>query len=158
MTKTVVDTNVLISLLNPNDKNNGRAEELLGDLNQKGSLFINQIVYTELAAYFETKQKLDKFIEKTGIKIEEANREASYSAAQKYSRYLENKDERFQCPECGSKNKIECKECENSLNKRQHIAPDFIVGSHAEKQADQLATFDNGVHREYFSDLETVPK
>lgn len=156
VTKTVIDTNVLISLLNPNDMNNAKAEKLLGRLNQEGSLFINQIVYTELAAYFETKQKLDNFIEKTGIKIEEMNREASYSAAQKYSKYLQNKDERFQCPKCGSKNKIECKECENNLNKRQHIAPDFIVGSHAEKQADQLATFDNGFHRQYFDKLDIV--
>lgn len=156
MTKTVIDTNVLISLLNPNDKNNGKAEELLGRLNKEGSLFINHIIYTELAAYFETKQKLDNFIEKTGIKIEEMNREGSYSAAQKYSKYLQNKDQRFQCPKCGSKNKIECKECENNLNKRQHIAPDFMVGSHAKEQADQLATFDNGFHREYFINLKIV--
>ena len=158
MTKTVIDTNILISLLNPNDDNNEKAEKLLGKLNQQGGLFINQTIYTELAAYFESKEKLDNFIEKTGINIEKINRKASYSAAQKYSKYLGDKHEKFQCPKCGGKNKIECHDCGNNLNKRQHIAPDFMVGSHAEKQADQLATFDTGFHREYFKNLKIVSK
>jgi predicted nucleic-acid-binding protein len=149
---------VLISLLNSNDNNNKKAEELLGRLNQQGSLFINQVVYTELAVYFESKEKLDNFIDDTGIKMEKINRQASYSAAQKYSKYLEHKENEFQCPRCGRKNQIECKECESDLNKRQHMAPDFMVGSHAEEQADQLATFDKGFHKEYFKGLKTVPE
>ncbi|MFB6100812.1 MAG: PIN domain-containing protein [Candidatus Nanohalobium sp.] len=158
MTKTVIDTNVLISLLNPNDENNKKAEELLGKLNQQGGLFIDQIVYTELAAYLNSKEKLDNFIEKTGIKLEKINRQASYLAAQKYSNYLEDKDEEFQCPKCGNKNRIECSGCGNNLNRRQHVSPDFMVGSHAEEQADQLATFDSGFHREYFAELKIVPE
>lgn len=156
MTKTVVDTNVLISLLNSGDGNNEKAENLLGRLNEEGGIFINPVVYSELAVYFGSREELDQFLEDTGIQIEALDTEACYTAGEKFSQYLSNRGEKLQCPNCGEKNETECEECGWLLNHRQHMAPDFLIGCHAEKQADQLASFDTRFHKEYFPELKIV--
>ena len=156
VTKTVVDTNILISLLNKDDPNNQRAVELLGKLNQEGGLFINTVVYSELAVYFDSRQELDSFLEDTGIRFEALKKEASQLAGEKFSEYLENRGENLQCPRCGTENQLKCRKCETTLSWRQHVNPDFLIGSHASQQADQLASLDTGFHREYFPELEVV--
>ncbi|MFB6200071.1 MAG: type II toxin-antitoxin system VapC family toxin [Candidatus Nanohaloarchaea archaeon] len=156
--KTVVDTNVLISLLNSEDSNNEESEQLLGKLNREGSLFINPVVYSELAVYFDSRKKLENFLNDTGLKIEALNRQACFTAGEKFSEYLNNRSNDFQCPECGEKNRVECGNCGENLNRRQHIASDFLIGSHAQEQADRLASFDTGFHKEYFKELKTVPE
>ncbi|MFB6244859.1 MAG: type II toxin-antitoxin system VapC family toxin [Candidatus Nanohaloarchaea archaeon] len=156
MTKTVVDTSVLVSLLESKGPNS-KARELLGRLRQEGGLFINPVVYGELAASFESKDTLDNFLSETNLKVEAINQRTAYLAGRKYLEYLENRGERTQCPSCGSKNEIQCRNCEETIKKRKNISSDFMIGSHAELQADRLATYDSDFKTEYFSDLNIVP-
>ncbi|MFB6209369.1 MAG: type II toxin-antitoxin system VapC family toxin [Candidatus Nanohaloarchaea archaeon] len=157
MSKTVVDTNVLIALLNSGDDLNEKAEQLLGKLDREGGIFINPVIYSELSTYFQDRKKLDKFIEDTGIRVESISKESAFVAGEKFSEYLSNRPERLQCPECGSKTDAEYPDCGNSIKARQHIAPDFLIGSHAKVQGDRLASFDTGFHSNYFPELEIVP-
>lgn len=158
MIKTVVDTSVLISLLNSEDREGIDAEKLLARTGTEGGIFINHVIYSELSVYFEDNEKLDLFIEDTEIQIESLNPEAAKTAGKRFAEYLENRPEKFQCPECGEQTDIRCSGCGKALNSRQHIASDFLIGAHAAEQADRLATLDTGFHRKYFKKLNIIPE
>lgn len=155
MTKTLLDTSILIKLLNSSEESSD-VEKLLVELKEDGGLFINPIIYSELSVYFEEKQVLDSFLDETGIKLESIGEAACFDAGKKFSKYIENRSERLQCPECGAENSVKCRKCGKKLSFRQHITPDFLIGSHAKNQADRLATLDKGFHKRYFEKLEVV--
>lgn len=155
MTKTLLDTSILIKLLNSSEESL-KQEELLGKLNQEGGLFINPVIYSELSVYFDEKEILDNFLEETGIKVEKIKERSCFEAGKKFSNYNEERGKTLQCPECGDENLIKCEGCRSILSFRQHITPDFLIGSHAKNQADRLATLDKDFHKRYFEDLEIV--
>lgn len=126
----------------------------LGKAKMEGGLFINPIIYSELATQMESKEKLEEFLKDTGIEVENVEKQAAFEAGEKFEEYLKNRGDKFQCPKCGEKNSINCEKCKKKMSYRQHIAPDFMIGSHAKNQADQLLSFDKGFFRNYFSGLK----
>lgn len=156
--KTVVDTSALVALLYPDDEHNERAAALLREAAEGGKLLANTVVYAELAAdpYFESRDDLDAFLDDTGIVVEEIPRDAQFAAGEAFRTYLDRRGEGLQCSECGHQATHECPECGATVTARQHVAPDFLVGAHAER-ADALLTFDAGFFRDYFDvDVRSV--
>lgn len=70
-------------------------------------------------------------------------------AGQVFETYLSRRDEELQCPSCGTETTVDSHPCGTTINARQHIAADFLVGAHAET-ADRMLTFDHGFFRDYF--------
>ncbi len=149
--RTFVDTSALIALLYPDDDHNKRASYLLGKAYDEGSIYINAVVYAELAAdpFFESRDHLDTFLEDTGISVEKMETESLFRAGKYFQMYLQNRGEALQCPSCGEKTHFECPDCGRNIQARQHIPSDFLIGSCAEK-FDRLLTFDRGFFGEYF--------
>lgn len=150
--KTIVDTSALIALLYPDDEHNERASELLGEAHSQGALVVNPTTYAELSAgsSFKSADELDAFFDDTGVRVEEADRRTLYRAGEAFQEYLDDRGEELQCPRCGEKAVFECPSCGNEISARQHLPSDFVIGAHAEEQADVILTFDTGFFEAYF--------
>lgn len=151
--KTVVDTSVLIALLNPDEQYNERASELLMEAYSDGAVVVAPVTYTELGAdpYFETADDLDAFLDDTGIRIEPPAEAALFAAGEAFQTYLDRRGEQLQCSECGTETTFECPDCGGRVTARQHVPADFLIGALADQQADRLLTFDGGFFETYFS-------
>ncbi|XGI83673.1 type II toxin-antitoxin system VapC family toxin [Halorutilales archaeon Cl-col2-1] len=154
---TFVDTSALISLLREDHEFNQMASDLLGDAYSKGSLIINGIVYSELGAdpYFDNEDDLNAFLDDTRLKIRRPDEESMFLAGERFRSYLENRSDKLQCPTCGRKVECVCPDCKENITLRQHLPSDFLIGAHAETDADQLITFDKGFFETYF-DIRTL--
>lgn len=148
---TVVDTSALLALLYPDDDHNDRAERLLTEAAAENRLVINPVVYAELAAdsTFTDRDDLDYFIDDTGIETDEIPAETAYRAGEAFETYLSRRGEELECPGCGRATTFECPDCGRAITARQHIAADFLIGAHAEREG-ELITFDGGFYRDYF--------
>lgn len=151
--KTVVDTSVLIALLNPDETHNERASELLMQAYSDGAVVIAPVTYTELGAdpYFEAADDLDAFLDDTSIRIEEPEAETLFVAGGAFQTYLDRRGEELQCSECGTETVFQCPDCDASVTARQHVPADFLIGALADEQADRLLTFDGGFFETYFT-------
>ncbi len=149
--RTFVDTSALIALLYPDDDHNKKASDLLGKAYDEGSIYINAVVYAELAAdpFFESRDYLNNFLEDTGISVKNMEEDTLFKAGEYFQMYLQNRGEEIQCSSCGERTLFECPNCGRKIQTRQHIPSDFLIGSCAEK-FDRLLTFDKGFFGEYF--------
>ncbi len=154
--RTFVDTSALIALLYPEDNHNRKASTLLGKAYDEGSIYINTVVYSELAAdpFFDSRSYLDTFLEDTRISVKKMEKDTLFKAGEYFQMYLQDRGEELQCPSCGERTIFKCPRCERKIQSRQHIPSDFLIGSCAEK-FDRLVTFDKGFFREFF-DIEEI--
>ena len=155
---TAVDTNALLGILYEGDYSDD-AESALRNAYRKGRIVTTPIVYAELAAdgHFGTMAELDEFFSDLSIQIVEPTRKARYRAGEKFQIYTQRRPDGLQCPTCGNIRSIQCQDCGGSLAPRQHIAADFLIGGHAEIDADALITFDQAFYDSYFPSLTLNP-
>ena len=135
----------------------GCFKKLLDESSRNGLIIICDIVYAELALQFPGIDDLDTFLLDTGIELVPMSKETLKVAAQKWSIYnaARKKSASIQCSSCGKELFIACNQCGNRIAVKQHILSDFIIGSHALKNADLLLTRDRGYYRTYFPELKT---
>jgi predicted nucleic acid-binding protein len=129
---TFVDTNVLLDVFLPDPKWGQKSKISLEQAFKQGSLIINEIIYSELAPQFHGKAMLDNTLKTLSIRIVSIDLETAYRAGHIWKEYRK------------------------SGGKRNRILSDFLIGAHAEKQAEQLLTRDRGFYKKYFSNL-TIP-
>lgn len=143
---TAIDTNILLDVLIPDAQYGAASKALLDEANRQGALIINEAVYAELATQFAGQGELDDFLRETGIRLEASSPDALYLAGELWRHYnQQRKGESLKCPECGA-----------TVNKRQHILSDFLIGAHASTHADALATRDRSYYRTYFKQIKIL--
>ncbi|MBE0479123.1 PIN domain-containing protein [Candidatus Aerophobetes bacterium] len=147
-----VDTNILVDILNKDERYFESSRKLLGKALSRGGLVINEIVYAELAGLFERKGELDKFLDDFGITLSPSNGQALWEAGKAWNIYTAKRNKQIQCTGCGEKFTLRCKSCSNIIVSRQHIISDFLIGGHARVLADSLLTRDRGYYRTYFKE------
>ena len=149
---TSVDTNILLDVLIPDAPHADEAERALAEALRSGAVVISDPVYAELAVHFPEQYKLDRFLVDTGLRLEPSDAEALYRAGRAWSDYIRRRPA-LACPQCGARQEIHCDNCGASVQPRQHVVADFIIGAHALVQADQLLTRDRGYYATYFPEL-----
>lgn len=66
---TLVDTNVLLGLVTNDQMWADWSIEQLESVSVSGSLFINDVIYSELAVRYERIEGLDVFVDEAGLKL-----------------------------------------------------------------------------------------
>jgi predicted nucleic acid-binding protein len=127
---TFVDTNVLLDVFLPDPEWGEKSVRLLEQAFQEGSMIINEIVYAELAPQFGKRDLLDTTLAKLGIRILPLDKDVAFRAGLAWKEYRERR------------------------GRRNRILADFLIGAHAETQAERLLTRDRGFYRKYFGSLE----
>ena len=149
---TAVDTNILLDVLIPDAPHGDESEGTLAEALRAGAVVISDPVYAELAVHFPEQEALDRFLADTGLRLESSKADALYRAGRAWSVYIRRRPA-LACPQCGARPKLKCDKCGASVQPRQHVVADFMIGAHAVVQADQLLTRDRGYYATYFPEL-----
>jgi predicted nucleic acid-binding protein len=102
------------------------------DAATNGSLVVSDIVYAEICIQFSTQRECDHFFDSNEIRIEPLNRAAHFLASRIWREYRARG------------------------GKRNRILPDFLIGAHAQVQANRLISRDRGFYRTLFPKLTVV--
>lgn len=129
--KTAVDSSVLFDIVK-GAPGAGAAQAALEAALAHGSLCVCAVVVAELGRYFSDEQDLREFLAACQIDHDPLSMEAALEAARIMRIYARNK------------------------GPRERVAPDFLIGAHANQQADALLTNDTGFFRNYFATLKVI--
>jgi predicted nucleic acid-binding protein len=129
---TAVDTNVLLDILRPNESLVESSSAALQAAADNGGLVVCDLVYAELCGHFRMQSDCDEFLEENGIRVESLAHEASFLASRAWREYRKQGGQRLR------------------------ILADFLIGAHAQVQADQLLSRDRGFYRRLFPSLRLM--
>lgn len=128
----LVDTNVLVDLLDETSDFKDWSEQQLLIARHNGGLTINPIIYAELAALPSTLPMLDDFLRITGIAVAPLSRQCARLAGQAFWTYRQRK---------GAKT---------------GVLPDFFIGAQAQAEGWILLTRDAARYKTYFPGVKLI--
>lgn len=150
---TAVDSNVIIDLIQPDSARGDASERALNQALAAGSVILCDIVLAEIAPWFEDSEALGRFMVSTGIDVVPSSTAALHRAGIAWRQYASRRPRALECGSCAALTSPACASCGASLNVRQHMVADFVVGAHALHHADRLLTHDARYYTTYFPEL-----
>ena len=131
-TRVLVDSNVLIDLLEDDPNWADWSEAQLTPLAEAGLAVINPIIYAEVAANFATIEALNAAVQSFNLQREPLPWDTAFLASQAFKLYRRRGGQ------------------------RSSPLPDFYIGAHASLSEYSLLTRDARRYREYFPKLKIV--
>ncbi len=128
---TAVDTSVLIAIAK-GEPGAHRWTDLLAAARADGELVICDVVAAEFFALLLDERRFQQSLSGLGIVFSAAALDAARLAGRIFRDYR------------------------RKGGPREHLIPDFLVGAHAQRQADQIAAIDRGYLRAYFPRLRII--
>ena len=128
----LVDTNVLIDVLEDDPQWADWSIRQLQAQSQVHELAINPIIYAELSLTFSSYERLDAVIAGLGLVLHEVPRSALFLAGKAFARYRK------------------------AGGSKTGVLPDFLIGAHAVVEGWLLLTRDAQRYRAYFPGVEVV--
>ena len=129
--KSAVDSSLLFDIVK-GAPSAAAAQTALEAALAHGSLCVCAVVVAELGRYFAQEQDLRDFLSACQIDHDPLTMDTALEAARIMRSYARNN------------------------GPRERVAPDFLIGAHAAKQADALLTTDAGFFRNYFAGLNVI--
>jgi predicted nucleic acid-binding protein len=129
---TLVDTNVIIDVLTGDRRWLEWSTDQLGRLRQDGVLWINDIVYAELAARIDTETSLQATLTALNLRLQRIPAEALFIAGRAFHRYR------------------------RKGGSRTMLLPDFFIGAHAQVARLPILTRDSRPYRHYFPKVQII--
>lgn len=134
---TAVDTNVIVSLWDPDPAQSNAARSALEAASARGGLVICAPVFAELmAAPGRTERFLDSFVANTGLYVDWTLREAVWRTAGRAFQAYAARRKKHGSP--------------------RRILADFLIGAHALEGGHRLLTLDDHLYSIAFSTLALV--
>ena len=128
---TAVDTSVLIAIAK-GEPDAHRWTDLLAAARADGDLVICDVVAAEFFALLLDERKFHQSLSGLGITFSATALDAARLAGRIFRDYR------------------------RKGGPREHLVPDFLIGAHAQRQADQIAAIDRGYLRTYFPRLRII--
>lgn len=132
MTATLVDSNVLIDVLDGDPYWSSRSALALETSGAAGPVVINQVIYAELSARYEDTDELDVDLPEHVFQREQLPWTAAFLAGKAFAEYRRRG------------------------GKRRSPLPDFFIGAHAAVANLRLLTRDEVRYRSYFPTVELI--
>ena len=127
-----IDANILIDLIEENQRWADWSESQLRAARQAGPLVINVVVYAEVARTFPSAATLDAFLADSGITVAPIPAAAAYAASVAHRAYR------------------------LAGGARTATLPDFFIGAHAQAEGHTLLTRDASRIRTYFPSVPLI--
>lgn len=128
----LVDTNVLIDVLEDDPQWADWSIDMLRRQSQVHRLAINPIIYAELSLTFSTVEALDEAVSGFGVDLRELPRPALFLAGKAFVAYRRTGGE------------------------RKSVLADFFIGAHAAVEGWPILTRDPRKYRHYFPSVELL--
>jgi predicted nucleic acid-binding protein len=132
MNGLIVDSNVILDLFLDDPNWADWSEKSLNKFSKTHTLYINQIIYTEVSIGFNRIEELESVIQKAGFQMLEIPKEALFLAGKAFLKYRRNK---------GTKTSP---------------LPDFFIGAQAAVLNLPLVTRDRSRYTTYFPTINLI--